>query len=154
MVPDIIHFVWVSDKSYLNTSYIKIWQRANPDKETHLWCDEDSSLCNLLHDSIREYVFSTGVKNKSHAELCLKNDVFNFIFPKLLNGGVFNDLAVDFLSKHNIPHHLTKDPVLNSQFDKSGIIIKKITDLFCRELSDFMRFYYYEIILRGNFSGA
>jgi len=153
-VADIIHFVWIGDINHLNTNYIKIWQKSNSGKKINLWCDENSSLCNFFHDSIREYVFSTDLKNKSDAELCLKNDAFNFIFTKLLKGGVFDELVVDFLSKYNIPYHLKKGSALNPRFEKSGIVTKKISDLFCCELSDFMRFYYYEIILRGNLASA
>jgi len=154
VVPDIINFVWVGDANQANMEYIDIWKKTNKDKKIYLWCDENTSLCNLLHDSIREYVFSTDLKNKSDAELCLKNDAFNFIFTKLLKGGFFDELVVEFLSKYNIPHHLIKGSALNSRVDKSGIVIKKIADLFCCEFSDFMRFYYYEIILRCNLASA
>lgn len=153
-VPDIMHFVWVGDKSQVNAEYISIWKKTNKDKEMYFWCDEYVSLCDSFHNSIREYVIYNDFETKSHAEMHIKNKAFDYMFPKLKEGFVFDELVMSFLSENNIPYHELTRSALNQGIKNTGVIAKNIAELFTSEFADFKRYYYYEIILRGNLASA
>src|SRR5471030_3029429 len=153
-VPNVIHFVWVGDTNRVNMEYIDIWKKTNKDKEVYFWHDEHASLCNLLHDAIREYVLLNDFDNNVHAEIWMKNKAFNYIFPKLKDRFYFNDLVVNFLLDNNIPYNCLTSSVLNPRLENEDFIVKNISELFSSELCDFMRYYYYEIILRTNLASA
>lgn len=153
-VPDIIHFVWVGDIASANIDYIEVWDKTNTDKDIYLWYDEFSSLCCVLHDSIREYVTVNDFENKSLADSMIRNDAFNYIYPRLNDGFTFSYLVVEFLNYSGIPFWGSITITSSPKFVSERIIHKHISDLFTGEFSDFMRYYYYEIILRGNLASA
>lgn len=154
VVPDIIHFVWIGTFTKITIDYIKIWKEANTDKKIYIWCDEHATLSLLFHNALRDYVLSSGTENNLDDEVSLKNDAFNYMYPKLKTGCFFDDLVVEFLSVHNIPCSFSNPPELISSFENHGIVVKNIRELFCGEFSGFMKYYYYEIILRCNIASA
>jgi len=153
-VPDVLHFVWVGDTNQVSIEYIDIWKKTNKDKDIYFWCDEYASLCQFLHHSIQEHVLHNNIENKYDTEIRIKNNAFNYIFPKLKQGLAFDKLVVEFLSVNNIPCKELAPSVLNPRLKTKGVVTKNITELFNCELSDFMKYYYYEIILRGNLASA
>lgn len=83
-----------------------------------------------------------------------KNNAFDYTFTKLTRGFVFDEVVVEFLSNNNIPHHGFTTPVLNPWLKDKSIITKNITEPLSCEFADFRKFYYYEIISRGNLASA
>jgi hypothetical protein len=61
---------------------------------------------------------------------------------------------VGFLSENNIPYHGLTTSTLPPRLKDKGITIRDITDIFSFNFADFMKYYYYEIILRGNLASA
>jgi len=153
-VPDIIHFVWVGDSSRLNVDYIDIWQRSNKSKTIYLWLDESSWLCHHFHESIQTYVHNTIAENRAYKEISIKNRAFKDMFPKLKEGYSFDRLVIEFLSGFSLHQGTPARQAINERFQASGIVVKSILELFTPQFDDFMRFYYYEIILRGNLASA
>lgn len=153
-VPDIMHFVWVGDSRRLNVDYIDIWRKANQSKVIYLWLDESSWLCHSFHESIQAYVFKTTAGNHAQEEISIKNRAFKDMFPKLKEGYPFDRLVIEFLSDYPLHQEAPGCQVLNERFQASGIVIKSISELFTPQFDDFKRFYYYEMILRGNLASA
>lgn len=153
-VPNILHFVWIGDLNEVNTHYIDIWKKTNKDKQIFFWYDQDSSLCHLLNNAIRDFVSVKKIKNKDKAELKIKNHAFKYIHPKIKAGFSFDELVIEFLTKHKIPNQRPPKTIEDAWFGNRGFIKKSITELFCNDFDDFMRYYYYEIILRHNIASA
>ncbi|NCJ11779.1 glycosyl transferase [Serratia marcescens] len=153
-VPNILHFVWIGDLNEVNTHYIDIWKKTNKDKQIFFWYDQDSSLCHLLNNAIRDFVSVKKIKNKVKAELKIKNQAFKYIYPKIKTGFSFDELVIEFLTKHEIPYQRPPKAIEDAWFGNRGFIKKSITELFCNDFDDFMRYYYYEIILRHNIASA
>lgn len=153
-VPNILHFIWIGDLNDVNTHYIDIWKKTNKDKQIFFWCDQDSSLCHLLNNAIREFVNVKKIKNKIKAELKIKNSAFKYIYPKIKTGISFDELVIQFLIKSKIPYQRPPKAIEDSWFGNRGFIKKCITELFCNDFDDFMKYYYYEIILRHNIASA
>lgn len=154
IVPDVMHFVWVGDSNQINSKYIEVWAKVNKNKRIYLWLDQNTSLCNLFHDSIKTHVLSMELENKPDIEMRLKNDAFDYIYPKLKEGCVFDELVVEFLSHNNINYNDSTTCIFDSCIETKHVQIKSIQELFVPEFSDFMKYYYYEIILRGNLASA
>lgn len=72
LVPNILHFVWIGDLNEVNTHYVEIWREVNKDKAVFFWYDKNSSLCNLLNSSIRDFVNAKEIKDKERLELKIK----------------------------------------------------------------------------------
>ncbi|AVE48566.1 TcdA/TcdB catalytic glycosyltransferase domain-containing protein [Serratia marcescens] len=153
-VPNILHFVWIGDLNEVNTHYIDIWKKTNKDKQIFFWYDQDSSLCHLLNNAIRDFVSVKKIKNKDKAELKIKNHAFKYIYPKIKADFSFDELVIEFLTKHKIPYQRPPKAIEDAWFGNRGFIKKSITELFCNDFDDFMRYYYYEIILRHNIASA
>lgn len=153
-VPDILHFVWIGDTNQANTDYIDIWRKTNSDKKVYFWCDESTSLCSVLHKSIHDYVLSGDFEDIDSAEKDIKNDAFNYFYPKLKSGVRFDDLVTDFLALRGIPCQSTSNPTLNPWLLSTNVIVRNVMALFTSEFDDFFRYYCYEIILRGNLASA
>ncbi|BEL89689.1 TcdA/TcdB catalytic glycosyltransferase domain-containing protein [Serratia marcescens] len=153
-VPNILHFVWIGDLNEVNTHYIDIWKKTNKDKQIFFWYDQDSSLCHLLNNAIRDFVSVKKIKNKDKAELKIKNHAFKHIYPKIKAGFSFDELVIEFLTKHKIPYQRPPKAIEDAWFGNRGFIKKSITELFCNDFDDFMKYYYYEIILRHNIASA
>lgn len=154
IVPDLLHFVWIGDTNRACPDYMRLWKKTNPDKRILFWHDPDSSLSHQLHESIEKYVSPLKVNDRIEIERKIRNSAFDYIIPKLILGAKFDDCVNAFLKdsgikKENIistePNLFLKDP---------DIIIMNIKDLFRDGLTEFRIFYYYEIILRGNFASA
>ncbi|MEG3134319.1 TcdA/TcdB catalytic glycosyltransferase domain-containing protein [Rouxiella sp. T17] len=154
LTPNNLHFVWVGDTSLANTDYIGIWQKTNEDKNVYFWCDGCTSFVHLLHESVHKYIYSHNFSDKTHAEIYLKNKAFNYIFPKMKLGLTFNNLVIEFLEENAIPFEIYATKPINPWAKKSKINIMNIADLFTAEFTDFLKYYYYEIILRGNLASA
>ncbi|HGM5088378.1 TPA: TcdA/TcdB catalytic glycosyltransferase domain-containing protein [Serratia marcescens] len=153
-VPNILHFVWIGDLNEVNTHYIDIWKKTNKDKQIFFWYDQDSSLCHLLNNAIRDFVSVKKIKNKDKAELKIKNHAFKYIYPKIKAGFSFDELVIEFLTKHEIPYQRPPKAIEDAWFGNRGFIKKSIAELFCNDFDDFMKYYYYEIILRHNIASA
>ncbi|HID8433781.1 TPA: TcdA/TcdB catalytic glycosyltransferase domain-containing protein [Serratia marcescens] len=153
-VPNILHFVWIGDLNEVNTHYIDIWKKTNKDKQIFFWYDKDSSLCHLLNNAIQDFVNAKKIKNKASAELKIKNSAFNYIYHKIKKGFSFDELVIDFLIKNEIPYQRRPMAIEDAWFDCRGFIKKSITELFCNGSEDFIKYYYYEIILRCNLASA
>lgn len=153
-VPDVMHFVWVGDSNQINLKYIDIWAKVNKSKEVYLWLDKNTSLCDLFHESIKKHILSSELESKYDIETRMKNDAFNYIFPKLQEGFVFDALVLEFLSDKNIPYDESATHTLDLCIENKRVKIKNIEDLFIPEFSEFIKYYYYEIILRGNLASA
>ncbi|MDF8319139.1 TcdA/TcdB catalytic glycosyltransferase domain-containing protein [Serratia nevei] len=152
--PNILHFVWIGDLNELNTHYIEIWRETNKDKEVFFWHDRNASLCNLLNSSIRDFVNTKGIKDKEKSELKIKNSAFDYIYSKIKEGFSFDELVIEFLLNNEIPHQKQPKAIEESWFATRGLIKKNIAELFCNDFDDFMKYYYYEIILRCNLASA
>ncbi|MGR4050909.1 TcdA/TcdB catalytic glycosyltransferase domain-containing protein [Kosakonia cowanii] len=153
-IPDIIHFVWIGDIKKANTDYIGVWHRTNLDKEIYLWCDENACLINFFHDSIHNYVLSGNFENIDTIEKNIKNDAYNYLLPKLMAGGDFDDTIIKFLEKNDIPFKSPTRTHLPTFLKNLGMKTKNIAELFTHDFKGFLRYYYYEIILRGNLASA
>lgn len=153
-VPNILHFIWVGDLNEVNTHYIDIWKKTNKDKQIFFWYDKATSLCHLLNNAIQDFVNAKRIKNKVKSELKIKNSAFNYIYPKIKEGFSFDELVIEFLIKNEIPYQKLPKAIEDSWFESRGFIKKCITELFCNGFDDFMRYYYYEIILRCNLASA
>lgn len=152
-IPDLLHFVWIGMLSHLNADYLDVWQKVNPDKRCLLWYDESSSCCIAFHQAIDEYVHKKAMGDEKEL-ITLKNDAFNFIYPKIMAGLDFNSLVVAFLKSKNI----SLVPQLSDGYDAShlsGKIEKKdINSIFTGRFSILKKYYYYELILRCNLASA
>lgn len=154
LVPDLLHFVWVGDTNQVCTDYIDIWEQTNQDKEIFFWCDLNLSQCHSFHSSIKKFLIKCDVENYYEAERNLKNDAFNYIYPRLIEGECFNDCVNDFFMDNGIEPVPGPASFLNSWFEGKRIKVKNLNTLFNESNEEFRRFYYYEIILRGNLAGA
>ncbi|MGQ6206971.1 TcdA/TcdB catalytic glycosyltransferase domain-containing protein, partial [Serratia sp. IR-2025] len=126
-VPNILHFVWIGDLNEVNTHYIDIWKKTNKDKQIFFWYDQDSSLCHLLNNAIRDFVSVKKIKNKVKAELKIKNQAFKYIYPKIKTGFSFDELVIEFLTKHEIPYQRPPKAIEDAWFGNRGFIKKSIT---------------------------
>jgi hypothetical protein len=153
-VPDLLHFVWVGDTNLICTDYIDLWEKTNQDKEVFFWCDLDISQCHHFHNSIKKFLIKCGVENHYEAERHIRNEAFNYIFPKLIGGGCFNDCVNAFFMAKGIEIDPVPASFLNPWFEGKRIKVKNLNTLFNASNEDFRRFYYYEIILRGNLASA
>lgn len=155
-VSDLLHFIWIGNVKLITIEYIMLWKKTNADKIINLWCDSHISLCGFLHNVIEEYVISLNVRNKSQVEKEIKNNAFYFMYPRLKEGLFFDDLVVEFLSNENIPFSLpdlhTSTPWIEAE--NYGIAIRDIREIFQLKFESYMKYYYYEIILRGNLASA
>lgn len=153
-VPDSLHFVWIGDLKQACTDYIHIWKKTNTDKQIFLWLDTNTSLCHAFHKSIHEYVLINDYENRISLEKNIKNQAFDYIYPKLKSGLGFDDLAKEFLEIKGIPCLLNSASSLRSTLQSSDFIIRDVMELFTPEFDDFYKYYCYEIILRGNLASA
>lgn len=152
-VPDILHFVWIGDTNQAYMNYIDIWEKTNPDKTIYFWCDIHTSTCHSFHKSIQDYIDNNHFEDKHTVENSIKNEAFNYIFPKINQGKNFDDSVENFLSENGIPFLRTMHSI-NPKVKNRRIVIKSICNLFDDVFSDFIKYYYYEIILRGNLASA
>lgn len=152
-VPENIHFVWIGLFSNLNTDYIKIWRDVNRDKSCYLWLDKGSTYCTEFHNSIEKYI-SKNSKTPVESLITLKNEAFEYIYPKVLEGYEFNTLALDFLKEKNIPFELDKTSQSNICSCVKYVEEKDITTIFTNQFLMLKKYYYYELILRGNQASA
>lgn len=153
-VPDVINFIWIGDINNLNHNYINLWANTNIDKNINLWCDDSTGKCALLHDAIRQYVQANVIHDQIEAEKNIRNRAFYFIFNKLKEGFLFSDLVIDFLRDNNIPYHKKQGESLFPKFQNANVKYKNISDIFTGRFSAFMKYYYYELMLRGNLASA
>lgn len=154
LVPDVINFIWIGDVISLNYNYINLWADTNKDKEIHLWCDDCTGKCALLHDAIHRYVRVNVYHDQIEAEKNIRNRAFCFIFNKLKEGFLFDDLVEDFLRNNNIPYNENQGKSLFPKFKNASVKLKSISNIFSGGFSVFMKYYYYELILRGNLASA
>ncbi|MDO1727256.1 glycosyl transferase, partial [Escherichia coli] len=90
--------------------------------------DQDSSLCHLLNNAIRDFVSVKKIKNKDKAELKIKNHAFKYIYPKIKAGFSFDELVIEFLTKHEIPYQRTPKAIEDAWFGNRGFIKRSITE--------------------------
>lgn len=153
-VPDVFHFVWVGDVNRINTDYIDVWRNVNRDKKICFWYDDSALLINEFHKLIHEYALSSGFESISELEMKVKNESFDYFFPKLKSGCSFDTLVIGFLEERGIPCQSAIKPQLNPWLKGADIEIRSIMQLFAHGFSDFFKYYCYEIILRGNLASA
>jgi len=154
IVPDILHFVWVGDTNRACPEYMRLWKSTNPGKKILFWHDPDSSLSHLLNDSIEKYITSIVIDDRIETERRLRNEAFEYIVPKLAHGFIFDDCVNAFLRDAGLINKNITSPVPDNFIKDPGIIVKNIKDLFVAKLAEFKVYYYYELILRGNFASA
>ncbi|MGU3412500.1 TcdA/TcdB catalytic glycosyltransferase domain-containing protein [Enterobacteriaceae bacterium C34A] len=153
-VPDIIHFVWIGDSRQINYDYIDIWLKANKNKRVYLWLDKRSYINKYFHDSIREYALSQRVEDYSALEMNIKNIAFSSLFSKIKEGRPFDNLVKTFLSDHYIQKRQPPRRVSDPRISSRNIVVMDIAELFTADFHDFMKYYYYEIMLRDNLASA
>jgi len=153
-VPELLHFVWIGDNSKAPIQYMELWRKSNLQKKTILWCENDFHLCQVFHETISDYVNNSPNNDKSKLEIQLKNSAFDYVYPKLSRGLRFDDVIDGFFKKHNIPFQITPPHECNTLMTAENLLIKDIGHLFSGEYGVLKRFYYYEIILRGNLASA
>ncbi|WP_347114794.1 TcdA/TcdB catalytic glycosyltransferase domain-containing protein [Leclercia sp. S52] len=153
-VPDVINFIWIGDINHLNHNYINLWAETNIDKDINLWCDDSTGNCALLHDAIRHYVQVNVSHDQFEAEKNIRNSTFYFIFNKLKEGFLFGDSVIDFLRENNIPYNKNQRESMFPNFQNANVKYKSISNIFTGGFSGFMKYYYYELILRGNLASA
>ncbi|OKP53706.1 glycosyl transferase [Serratia marcescens] len=71
-----------------------------------------------------------------------------------MEGFSFDELVVAFLIENKIPYQKPPRAIEDVWFESRGFTKKCITEIFCNGFDDFMRYYYYEIILRCNLASA
>ncbi|MCE9994248.1 glycosyl transferase [Enterobacter asburiae] len=153
-VPDVINFIWIGDINKLNKQYIYLWAETNKDKDICLWYDDRSGKYVLLHNAIRDYVEDNFFDDQHEVEKNIRNKAFSFIYPKVVEGFSLEDLVLFFLKENKIPYNEDIKINYSSKLEFSNVKIKKITDVFAGKFDVFMKYYYYELILRGNFASA
>lgn len=79
-VPNAMHFVWIGDMNKVNTSYVDIWKKINKDKKIFFWYDKCTSLCDLLNNSIRNFVKIKERKNIIKAALEISARFISTVF--------------------------------------------------------------------------
>lgn len=153
-VPDAINFVWIGNVNKVNLEYINIWSQSNVDKEIHLWIDECGSVFKFFHEKIRQYVCSKECEDKLDLELNIKNKAYNYFSSGFNNQKKLKSLVISFLMESGIVISPIELSNLRETALPQYLKINSIHDLFTGDFSDIKRFYYYEVILRGNFASA
>lgn len=92
-VPDILNFIWIGDLAKADLRYLPVWQRFNPSAALQLWTDDSSSLCTHFHLCLKNRVLN----NPQLSLHELQNEAFNFIYPRVIRGQIFNAAAIDYL---------------------------------------------------------
>lgn len=153
-VPDVINFVWIGDLARANLEYMNIWKETNPDKEIYLWVDDSSYIFNFFHKAIGDFVSSQKTATKQELEIEIKNKAYEYILNGLKSNIDLTILVIYFLienkitDKHHESFNYNRPPLLK------GIEYRNINDLFANNFHELKKFYYYELILRGNFASA
>lgn len=153
-VPDAINFVWIGNVNKVNLEYINIWSQSNVDKEIHLWIDKCGSVFNFFHEKIRQYVCSKECEDKLDLELNIKNKAYSYFSSEFNNQEKLKSLVISFLMESGIVISPIEMSHLREPALPQYLKINSIHDLFTGDFSDIKRFYYYEVILRGNFASA
>jgi hypothetical protein len=154
-LPDTLHFIWIGNLQSLDLEYIDIWQRVNADKDINLWHDADCSYCDLFHKTLVQHAKSVAVQDSRQLLISLQNEAFHYIYPRLDANHTFNTLALEFLQRKGI-EAAEKTKASSPAFAKSlgRMTLRNIADIFTAKLSHLKKYYYYEVILRGNFACA
>ncbi|MBU5412398.1 TcdA/TcdB catalytic glycosyltransferase domain-containing protein [Serratia ureilytica] len=147
-IPDKIHFVWIGDLYYSDMSYIKVWGDFNKDKHLFLWSDPSSSDINDFQQALKLFCDVLPGENDI---LRVRNEAFNYIWPKIKEGETFNDAACQFLNEINHGYGELRGGGKDISDD---INVMDIQELFVNEFVIYKKFYYYELVLRGNFACA
>ncbi|MCT4702546.1 glycosyl transferase [Enterobacteriaceae bacterium H20N1] len=154
-LPDILHFVWIGDLQALNLEYINIWQQVNNDKIINLWLDEDCMLCHRFHILLAQHAKVVAPQDSNQKLITLQNEAFHYIYPRLDKNHTFNVLAMQFLESINVElpqYSQTASTILAKLTDR--INLKSISHVFSEKFAELKKYYYYEIIIRGNFACA
>ncbi len=153
-LPDVLHFVWIGDLRALNREYINLWQSVNNGSRINLWHDEECSFSHCFHKLLAQYAKADAPHNLHQRLIELQNEAFHYIYPRLDKRHSFNALAVQFLRHLNIKAaDLQPAPgVLTGLSD--SVMLQSIPALFSGRFAHLKKYYYYEIILRGNFACA
>ncbi|WP_435927108.1 TcdA/TcdB catalytic glycosyltransferase domain-containing protein [Dryocola sp. BD613] len=153
-LPNVLHFVWVGDLRALDCEYINLWQRVNKGSRINLWHDEDCSLSHRFHHLLVQYA-KTVAPHSTHQRLIdLQNEAFHYIYARLDKGHNFNKLAIQFLQRLDI--EMADLPPASSLLTalSEQVTLQSIPPLFSGKFAALKKYYYYEVILRGNFACA
>lgn len=153
-VPDAINFVWIGDITRANLEYMNIWKETNPDKEIYLWVDDSSYIFNFFHEVISEFVSSQQTVTKQELEIEIKNKAYEYISNGLKSNIDLSTLVMSFLTENKINDKHSESFDYNRLPLLKGIQYRDINDLFTSDFHELKKFYYYELILRGNFASA
>ncbi len=154
-LPDTLHFVWIGDLHALNVDYINIWQQVNKDKTINLWIDADCIFCHSFHKLLAQHAKVIAPQKANQKIITLQNEAFHYIYPRLDEKHTFNVLAMQFLESLNIAAPQFSQPVpamLAELTDR--ITLQNISHVFSGKFAELKKYYYYEIIIRGNFACA
>ncbi|ELE9705226.1 hypothetical protein RM392_002409 [Enterobacter cloacae] len=152
-VPDTLNFIWIGDPAKADLSYLPVWQRFNPRAALQLWTDDSSSLCVHFHLCLKNRVLN----NPQLSLRELQNEAFNFIYPRVVRGQTFNAAAIDYLQVSGAGDETEIDSPgfqQSSYYLPEGVKKRDIQSLLSHDLSVYRKYYYYEIILRGNLAAA
>ena len=150
MIPKELHFIWIGSFDELNTDYIKIWAKVNNNYNTNIWMDEKSSFCHIFNKSLNKYAEKNGLSSIIE----IRNSAFNYIYDKVVNGFSFNVAANEFLKISKIPV-IKEEKKIKSNYYDFEYVKRDIQVLFENINSiSFKKYYYYELILRGNLACA
>lgn len=151
-LPDILHFVWVGDLLTLDFEYINIWQQVNTDKRFIFWYDSHCSLCHRFHKLLAQHAKKSAPNYWQQWLIELQNNAFHYIYPRLDRNVTYDMLAKQFLHLLNI--EIKTDPQPKPIFSPESVESLDIHHLFSGRYAKFKKYYYYEIILRGNLAAA
>lgn len=155
-VPDCLHFVWIGYPKHCDFNYINIWRLTNPKKKIKIWWDKTHAFCVTLHVYLKRYASSRGSENQAKCLLALQNDFFNRTLNEENKNIHFATSALNFLAEKEIinseEYRALKNECDNdSQMrDLIGTEWCDINEIFTGFFSEYKRYYYYEVILRGN----
>lgn len=159
-VPDNLHFIWIGRLKDGDFSYLKIWHLTHPGKKLCLWQDKEQALCVTLHHCLREHVSENMAVDHGQALVELQNTAFHEILEEMGNGVDFNMAVISFLFRKGIIDCERKEclkieaenDVCEGNLDFACFC--DINELFVGPFAEFKKYYYYEILLRGNPAAA
>ena len=152
-VPDTLNFIWIGDPAKADLRYLPVWRRFNPGTALQLWTDDSSSLCGHFHLCLENRALNCPQISLSE----LQNEAFDYIYPRVVRGETFNAAATDYLRMSGTGDEMEIISPENQHTEYAlpeGVIKRNIQSLLSHTHSSYRKYYYYEIILRGNLAAA
>lgn len=155
--PNIIHFLWIGNLTKTHYEYIELWIKTNPEKKFNLWSDPSCSSCLDFHNTLKEHIKENKCDNPELSLLKLKNKAYHYIVNNITHDKNFNVVANSFLIKNKISKAINKKVFSGKGYNTYNNVLlhnKDISSLFADEFEEYKKYYYYEVIIRGNLTCA